>query len=175
MNAVFTVIVITGLIMILISSPQKALPSLIAGSSSGLSFALKLFPIYAVWLAILNIWNRLHFDEFLAKKSKSILKKIFPGESNGCYNHLAVNLSANVLGMGSAGTPAGMNAISEMKQRKNKAMLLVINSTSIQLIPTTVVALRSTMGAATDIILPTLLSTLVTTVIGYVLVKIFVK
>ena len=54
-------------------------------------------------------------------------------------------------------------------------MLIVINSTSIQLIPTTIVAIRTAHSASSDIILPTLISTFLSTFIGIVMVKIFVK
>ena len=174
-NAVFTLILIIGLSVLTVVSPEEALSSLISGGSNGVNFAIKLFSVYAVWLSILELWNKMGFDGFLSKKIRPLLKKIFPKESEKCYTHLAVNLSANFLGMGSAGTPAGMLATEEMTNKKNRAMLLVINSTSVQLIPTTIVALRSGYGATTDIILPTLLSTVVTTACGMLLVKFFVK
>ena len=174
-NAVFTLILAVGLIAITFTAPEKALSSLIAGSANAVQFGIKLFSIYAVWLSVLTLWRKMRFDLFLADKIKPLLKKLFPKENETCYAHLAVNLSANLLGMGSAGTPAGMSALAEMTERKNKAMLLVVNSTSIQLIPTTIVAMRSSYGATTDIILPTLLATMLTTACGIILVKIFVK
>ncbi len=175
MNAVFTAIIVIGVSILLVSSPESTLLSFINGSKSGVDLAVKLFCIYAVWLSILKLWSKLNFDDFLGKKLNIILKKVFPHESEDCYKDLAVNVSANLLGMGSAGTPAGMKAIAEMKEKRNKVMLLVVNSTSIQLIPTTIVALRSARGATADVILPTLLSTLATTLIGMLLVKIFIK
>ena len=175
MNLVFTAVMIAGLVVILILSPDATLSTLIQGSSKGLDFSIKIFSVYVVWLSVLDLWRKMNFDGFLAEKIKPILKKLFPSENDRCYANVAVNLSANLLGMGNAGTPAGINALSEMKRRQNKVMLLVVNATSIQLIPTTIVALRSAQGAQTDIILPTLLSTLLTTLIGAVLVKIFVK
>lgn len=175
MNFVFTAILIAGLSILLFLSPDSALSIMIKGSSRGVEFAIKIFSVYAIWLSVLNLWNKIGFDTFLSGKIKPALKKLFPKENDSCYTHLAVNLSANLLGMGNAGTPAGIDAIGEMKQKQNKAMLLVVNSTSIQLIPTTIVALRSAQGATADIVLPTLLSTVVTTFIGATLVKIFVK
>ncbi len=174
-NAVFTLILIVGLSVLTFTAPEDTLSSLISGGANGLNFAVKLFSVYAVWLSVLELWTQLGFDAFLSKKIRPLLKMIFPKESEKCYTHLAVNLSANFLGMGSAGTPAGMLAIEEITEKKNRAMLLVVNSTSVQLIPTTIVALRSSYGATTDIILPTLLSTVVTTACGMLLVKFFVK
>jgi spore maturation protein A len=121
------------------------------------------------------LWRKLNFDKFCAKKLSFAIKKIFPDETDDCYDDLAVNLSANLLGLGSAGTPAGISATKKFRSKKNKIMLLVINSCSIQLIPTTIVALRSTYSATEDIILPTLISTIIGVFVGGLLVKITVK
>ena len=175
MSFVFTAIILIGLSVLLFIAPDKALSVLIDGSGKGVDFSIKIFSVYVVWLSVLDLWHKMKFDDHLSKTIRPLLKKIFPKENDECYTHLAVNLSANLLGMGSAGTPAGIDAYAEMKERQNRVMLLVVNSTSIQLIPTTIVALRSAQGATTDIILPTLLSTTVTTLVGMLLVKLFVK
>ena len=140
-----------------------------------MNFALKLYAIYAVWLSILNLWEKMNFNAFLGKKLKFILYRIFPKESEKCYDYLSINLSANMLGMGSAGTPAGISATENMTSKKNRYMLIVLNSSSVQLIPTTMIALRSAAGSRTDILLPSIIATLITTISGFLMVKIFVK
>ncbi|MBR2974901.1 MAG: hypothetical protein IKC47_04070 [Clostridia bacterium] len=92
--------------------------------------------------------------------------------------HLCLNLSANLLGISNAATPSAINAITLMegdnvKLSRKGAMLFVINATSIQLFPTTVVGLRASYGSAapTDVALPTLLCTLATTFLGILLVN----
>ena len=175
MNFVFTLILCASVLCLIFISPDSVLSSLIEGTGNGLTFAVKLFAVYGVWLSVLKIWEKLNFDKFCARKSIGLLKKFFPGENDSCYADLSVNLSANFLGMGSAGTPAGINACKKMISPKNKTMLIVINSTSIQLIPTTIVAIRTAHSASSDIILPTLISTFLSTFIGIVMVKIFVK
>lgn len=175
MNIVFSIIVIISAISIMFVAPENVLPTLISGGSNGLNFALKLFSIYAVWLSILQIWTKLRFDLWLGDKLKPLLHKIFPKENDTCYGYLSINLSANMLGMGSAGTPAGISSIENMQSKKNRIMLLVINSSSVQIIPTTIIAMRSSLGSATDIILPSILATFISTFLGFILVKIFVK
>ena len=88
-------------------------------------------------------------------------------------------MTANFLGMGGAGTKAGINAISLMDEGKTYAsddmlMLLIINCTSIQLIPSTIIALRAIHGSVNpaDIILPSFMNTLITTLVGVLLAKI---
>lgn len=175
MNLVFTAILLVSAVCLLIYDPQAIMSALLQGGSDGLSFMVKLFAVYAVWLSVLNLWSKLGFDGWLGKRLTKILRKIFPDESETCYNYLSVNLSANMLGMGSAGTPAGIHATENMASKKNRIMLIVINSSSVQLIPTTIIAMRSAAGAATDIILPSLIATFISTLTGFLMVKIFVR
>lgn len=92
---------------------------------------------------------------------------------------ICVNLSCNMLGMGSAATPAGLAAMRTMAaagdatQTASDAMILffVLNSACIEILPTTMIALRAQHGAAnpTDVVLPTLLSTGVSAAVGVAL------
>ena len=96
---------------------------------------------------------------------------------------ICLNLSADMLGMGNAATPAGLRAMRTMADahgrdgRASDAMLLflVLNTTSVQLLPTTMIALRAQAGAKNpaDIVLPTLLATGAQTLTGIALCKIF--
>ena len=175
MNFIFTLILVVGIGIMTAFSPEKALSSLVGGAGKGVDFCLKMLAVYAVWSSVLKLWEKTGVMRFLSKKSGFLLRKIFPREREECYADLSVNLSANFLGMGGAGTPAGIRATKNMLSPKNRTMLIVINSTSIQLIPTTIVALRATYLSQKDIILPTLLSTFVSTLLGVLLVKILVK
>ena len=175
MNAVFSIILISSCIVALFINPDAVLNSLLTGGKNGLDFSLKLFDVYAVWLSVLQLWKELKFDSFLGRKLKPLLKKIFPNETDDCYDDLSVNLSANMLGMGSAGTPAGINATKKMSSKKNRTMLIVINSSSVQIIPTTIIAMRSALNARTNIILPSIIATFFSTFLGFLLVKIFIK
>ena len=92
---------------------------------------------------------------------------------------VCMNLSMNMLGLGNAATPQGMEAMRLMEEERKKApcvehdmyMLLILNATSIQLIPTTVLALRAAAGSADAgaIVLPSLVCTAVSTAVGAVL------
>lgn len=175
MNFVFAGILMASFLTLLVYNPDMLLSSLLSGAGDGLSFAFKLFAIYGVWLSILRLWDKMGFDAFLGRKMKGALRKIFPGESEVCYNYLSVNLSANMLGMGSAGTPAGIYAVENMKRKKNRVMLIVVNSSSVQLLPTTMIAMRSAAGAASDIILPSIIATFASTFLGFLAVEFLVK
>ena len=92
-----------------------------------------------------------------------------------------MNISANMLGMSGATTPMGIKSIQELEKHENTqyqiAMFFVINATSIQILPTSVLALRTSLGSLSpsDIILPTILATAISSVVGILLVKIFLR
>lgn len=175
MSFLFTALLLLSSIALLFVRPDGLLPGLIDGGREGLNFAFKLFGVYGVWLGVMQLWKQMKFDRFLAKGLKKVLLRVFPNESDECYENLSVNLSANLLGMGGAGTPAGIEATAQMQHKKNRVMLIVLNASSLQILPTTVIALRSTYGSNTDIILPSLIATIVTTLTGFLLVKLLVK
>ena len=88
-----------------------------------------------------------------------------------------MNISANMLGMGGAATPMGIEAMKGMDNGKGKLtrgmiMFFVINATSLQILPTTIIGLRLANGSANagDIIMPSIIATLVTTLTGILLV-----
>jgi spore maturation protein A len=155
---------------------------MIDGVRNAILLILKLTAIYAVWLSVLKMMEATGLDKKLSGALKPIIKRVFKGESDKSYQWISVNLASNMLGMGGASTPAGIKAMNSMcieegKATDNMLMLLVINATSIQIIPATVIALRATAGStdASSVFLPTLISTLSSTIIGGILCKLFSK
>lgn len=175
MNIVFFIIMLASIYLISVDAPENVMSNMLIGVNNGVILSLKLFGIYAIWMSVLKIIEKANLDKSLAKKLKKPIEFLFKDESPTAYQYLSLNLSANMLGMGGASTPMGIKSIEEMKHHKNKVMLIVINSTSIQLIPATVVALRASYNSAADIIIPSLIATFITTFIGILLVKFLVK
>ncbi len=157
----------------MILQPEKIMPVMLGGAEMSLLFATKLYMIYAVWMSVIKVLEKSGADKTIAKTLIPVTKRLFKEENQTAYRHLTLNLSANLLGMGGAATPMGIKSIETMTKQKNRIMLVVINSTSIQLIPTTILAMR--VGATTDILLPSFLVNVATTAIGIILVKVFVK
>ena len=120
-------------------------------------------------------------DKKLSKLLRPLIKRLFKKESDETYGWISINLAANMLGMGGVATPAGIKAMQSMSLEgqtvasPNMILLLIINATSIQLIPATVIAIRATAGStdASSIFLPTLISTAVSTISGIILCKVF--
>lgn len=175
MNLVFTAILIASVVLITIISPDKLMPTMLTGATSAMSFSLKLFLIYAIWMSALKVFEKSGADKGLAKALNPVTKRLFSGESDEAYKYINLNLSANMLGMGGAATPMGIKSIETIKEKRNKIMLVVVNSTSIQLVPTTILALRAELNAATDIMLATIIVNVATTLLGIILVRVFVR
>ena len=136
--------------------------------------------IYAVWLSVLKMMEATGLDKKLSRGLRPIIRRLFKGEKDETYDHIAVNLSADMLGMGGVATAAGIKAMASMcpadgRATDNMLLLLVLNATSVQIIPATVIALRAAGGSsnAASVLLPTLISTTVATVTGGLLCKVF--
>lgn len=182
MNAIFIIVFVVSATVMLFLSPEKTVSAMLAGGEDAIRLSLQLLAIYAVWLSVLKLIEKTGLDKRLARMFRPITKKLFKNESEKAESYIAVNLAANMMGLGGAATPAGIQAIKEMDRggdtaSKNMVMLTVISATSIQLLPATVMSLMSAAGSENPsvILLPSIISTAVSTITGVILVKIFVK
>ena len=181
MNVIFTLVLLSSTILLIIRNPDLILASMLSGGEKALTLTLKMVVIYAVWLGIFELFEKTGLSNKIAKLLGPLNKFLFGELPKTANNFISLNISANILGMSGATTPMGIKAIQELEKYPNTnyaiTMFFVINATSIQLIPSSVLALRASMGAISpsDIILPTILSTLLSTIIGILLVKVFVK
>lgn len=181
MNAIFGIILLLSMSMLLFCDPEGVLSAFLSGGEKALSLSLKMVVVYAVWLGVLNVFEKTGLSAKCAKALKPINKRLFGELPLKAEDYVSLNMSANILGMSGATTPMGIKAIKEMERHGVSeyaiSMFFVINATSIQLIPSSVLALRIKCGALdpSNIILPTVLATLLSSVIGVLLVKIFIK
>lgn len=179
MNIAFVALTLISLIILTIVTPSSAFSTMISGVSNAILLTIKLAAIYAVWLSVLKMAQAIKADIALSKLLKPIVKKIFKKENDEAYNWICINLASNMLGMGGVATPAGIKAINAMtgdgdKATSNMILLLVINATSIQLVPATVIAIRATADSANaaDIFFPTLISSAIATICGMIMCKV---
>ncbi|MBO4989816.1 MAG: hypothetical protein J6D37_05740 [Clostridia bacterium] len=179
MNVIFCVLFILASILMLVKSPESYLSALLAGGEKAGSLCIFLLASYAVWMAFFALVTDTGLDRKFAKLCHPILKLLFRTRDEETLSFLSSNLSCNLLGLAAA-TPLGIkatNLLFRQGQKRDLAMLFVVNATSLQILPTTVFSLRSAAGslAPTDIFLPTLLSTLFSTVLGVLLVKVIYR
>lgn len=171
MNAIFTAVFISSMIALLICAPDSFLPALMDGGRNSVNMALTLFTIYAVWMGLSKLCERSGISRGIAKALRPATRKIFKTDGYIATENLAMNISCNLLGLGGAATPYAVKAIGELEKEGNsyaQKLLFVINATSIQILPTTVIALRAGAGSisASDIFLPSLICTAVSTLLA---------
>lgn len=180
MNTIYVVMMIGSLLLVTITAPESALSIMLGGAKSAIGLSISLCAIYTVWLSVLQVIDKTGIGKTLSKAFKPLTKKLFKGESDLALEYITLNFSANLLGMGGAATPLGIKAMEYMQDGSDKAsdnmiLFVVINATSIQLLPATIIGLRASKGSASasDIILPSLIATTFSTLIGVILCKVF--
>ncbi len=171
MNVIFTVIFLASLVVMAFIAPSELLGSLLGGAERSAKTALTLFCIYAVWMGISRVAETSGLSKKAAKALTPLSKKLFRTDEPAAVENLAMNLSCNLLGIGGAATPYAVKAIGELEKAGNdfaQKLLFVINATSIQIIPSTVIALRAGAGSANaaDIFLPSLICTALSTLLA---------
>lgn len=181
MNVIFGIIITVCTVILTFKSPETLLSAMLEGTNKALDLSLKMVVIYAVWMGVFKIMEKTGLSEKIAKLLKPLNRLLFGKVDEESSKYISLNLSANLLGMSGATTPMGINAVKALdKSEKSNyavAMFFVINATSVQLVPSSILALRSTFNSASpsDVILPTILATLVSTIVGILLVKILIK
>lgn len=156
---------------------EAVFSGLLAGAQSAVETAMGLMGSFGIFCGLMNILSASGAVEWLNKRLKKPLKKLLGDVREEALSYVTLNLSANMLGLGNAATPAGLEAAKRLAdgERASNAlcMFLVINASSVQLLPSTVVALRTAMGAQNPgaVILPGLLSTCLSTLTGILMCK----
>ena len=171
---------IGSLLLVTITAPESALSIMLGGAKSAIGLSVSLCAIYTVWLSVLQVIGKTGMGKALSKAFRPLTKKLFKGESDLALEYITLNFSANLLGMGGAATPLGIKAMEYMQDGTERAsdnmiLFMVINATSIQLLPATIIGLRASKGSvyASNIILPSLIATTFSTLIGVILCKVF--
>ena len=151
-------------------------------ASQAVTLSIGLAGGYALWLGLMRVADAAGLQKGLGELLKKPIAWLCPeARSAKSREAISMNLTANMLGLGNAATPLGLEAMREleacspMKKRATDAMcmLLVINASSIQLVPTSLIALRQSAGSANpaEIVLPALLATTVSTAVGILAAK----
>lgn len=172
--------------------------AILDSSQEAVTLCITMIGIMSVWVGLMEIAKTTGLITAATKKIRPFIRFLFPNipPDHEAAEHIATNMIANILGLGWAATPAGlkaMEALSQLEtergnpqyinQKKNRTAttemctFLIINISSLQLIPVNIIAYRSQYGSVspTDILLPAILSTCVSTLAGVVFCKIMSK
>lgn len=175
MNGIFATVFCITAIMFIWNNPTAFLSALISGGEKAITLSVSLLAIYCVWLGFFKVLEESGLSVQIARIVTPVAKKLFRSHNKQAISFACNNVTANLLGLPGAPTPLGIKAIQAFSRDKNDfaaELLFVLNATSLQLLPTTVISLRISFqsSAPTDIFLPTLLSSLLSSLLGTALI-----
>lgn len=128
------------------------------GAQAGITLAISMAGSLCLWTGVGKLMERAGITGFLSRILRPALRKLFPSTKSDSVlaGHLSANICANFLGLGNAATPMGIQAAQRLAAcakgdiaNDELCRLIVLNTASIQLIPTTVAAVRSSLGCTT--------------------------
>lgn len=179
MNILFTIVFLICTLMLLCTAPENFLSAMLDGASRAATLSVSLIATYAVWMGLMRVWEDSGVARGVSKILKPVVKKLLKTDDEEALSAACMNISVNLLGISGAATPYGIKAANLLDKTENaeysSAMLFVLNATSLQILPSSLVAVRVSMNSAapTDIILPTFLATLFSTLLGVGLTVLF--
>ena len=139
-----------------------------------------------MWNGVMKILQETSIMSKMTKLVSPIMKFLFPTikKEDKEYKEITINMIANILGLGNAATPLGLKAMKSMQEKNNKeiltnnmAMFIVLNTASLQIIPTTVIAIRTSLNSVnpTNIIVPIWGATIAADIAGILITKILIN
>lgn len=151
------------------------------GALDAVTMSIEMLGIIAFWNGIMNIASKSGLVEKLAAVFRPVYRSLFKNidENSELGKNILMNLTANILGLGNAATPFGLKAMREMGKTANgtasddMVLFLVMNTASMQLLPTTLIAMRSSAksSAPSEIIVPIWIVSVLALIIGILFAK----
>lgn len=171
---------IAGMVACLFVDPSKVLPTFTSAATEAITLTIKMWGVYAIWLGFLEILTTTNIKQKLFRPLKKVIKFLFGEVDEETEGYLCENIAGNFLGVGGISTPSGIKAAEKLQGdgaviTAGASMLILLNTSSIQLIPTTIIGLRSASGSAApaNIILPCLIAGVATTIFSVTLTKLY--
>ena len=157
----------------------------VEGASAAVQLALSIAGMLCLWTGVMEVMRRSGLSDQLSRLLAPVLRRLFPqaARDRDTMDSISANVSANLLGLGSAATPLGLEAARRLARRSpgtasnDLCMLVVCNTASIQLIPTTVASVRAAEGCAApfDILPAVWLASTLSVGVGITACKIFAR
>lgn len=179
LNYIWGFMIIIGIVVGIMGGNISQISDVVISSSKeAVTLCITMLGIMAMWMGIMNIAKKSGLITSLTKGLNPIIRLLFPDidKDHIVNEYIASNLIANILGLGWAATPMGLKAMGEFKKlNKDKSRascdmctFLIINISSLQLIPVNMIAYRSQYGSANpaEILVPAIVSTLFSTIVG---------
>lgn len=188
MNGIWTFMMVISIIIgISAGKAPDMVNSIINSTKSATENSLNIIGMICFWSGIMKVAEETGIIKKISKLVAPVLKLLFPNLSKNseAKGFIALNMTANILGLGNVATPLGLNAMKKMQEdniEKDKLsdemmMLIIINTASIQLIPTSIIALRAAHNSENPVVIvvPILIASFVSVATGIILVKLKCK
>jgi spore maturation protein A len=172
-NYVWVAMTVIGIVFALFNGTMEDVnKAVFSGAKEAVTLCIGLISVLVFWLGMMRIAEESGLLEKLSKLFRPLVKRLFPEVpvNHPAMGYMLSNMISNMFGLGNAATPMGIKAMEELKKLnggKNSASrsmvtFLAINTASITIIPTTVIAIRMTYnsGSPTEIVVPTIIATI---------------
>src|SRR5699024_5819512 len=171
-NIIWALMAIFGILYAMINGTMAEVnQAIIESANDAVTLSIGLISILVFWLGVMKIAEEAGILKVISKMMRPLILKLFPDipKDHPAIGYIISNFTANMFGLGNAATPLGIKAMQEMKKLSNSDIasrsiitLLEINTSSITLVPTTVIAIRKQYNAVspTEIVSTTLIASL---------------
>lgn len=188
LNYIWPVFLMLSILYAFISGNiEKVNSGIFESSKSAVELCINLLGTISLWNGIMHIAYRSNLINKCVKVLNPVINKLFPDLKNdtNVKKEISMNIIANVLGLGNAATPLGIKAMNSMQEKNNKKdvisnsmmMFIVINTASLQLIPTTIIAIRTSFNSSnpTSIVFPVWCASVCSIIVAVLATKVLIK
>lgn len=188
LNKIWPIFIIISFIYAFFSGNiDKVNSGIFESTKSAVELSLTFLGTMCLWNGIMQIAYKSKLINRIVKILNPIIKKIFPEikKDEKIKKEVSMNIIANIFGLGNAATPLGIKAMTSMQEVNTKKdtlsdsmmMFIVINTASLQIIPTTVIAIRTSLNSSnpTSIVVPVWVATIFSIITGICITKILIK
>ena len=184
-NYIWGVFILLGVIISIIKGDNNLTNNLITSGTKGIDIIINLVPLMCLWLGTMKIADSSGLLNIISNKLSKIIRVVFPEIPKGdpAIAYISSNIVMNMLGLGNAATPFGIKAMTRLKELNNNSDIasrsmitfLVINTSSVTIIPTTVISLRIASGSnnPTEIMTACIITTILSSFIGLLIDRLF--
>lgn len=188
LNIIWPLFITIAFIFAVITGRLNELNSAIFDSAKdAVEMTITFLGTMCLWNGVMKILQETSIMQKMTKFMSPLMKSLFPKMSpqDKEYKQITINIIANILGLGNAATPLGLKAMKSLQDKNiekdilsdNMAMFIVLNTASLQIIPTTVIAIRTSLNSIepTAIIVPIWCATIAADLTGILVTKLFIK
>lgn len=184
-NYLWGIFIILGIIVSIIKEDGNLTNNLLTSGIKGIDMIISLIPLMCLWLGIMKIADSSGLLNVISNKLSKVIRIIFPEIPKGdpAIAYISSNIVMNMLGLGNAATPFGIKAMTRLKEINNNSdaasrsmiTFLVINTSSVTIIPATVISLRIASGSnnPTEIMTACIITTFLSSFIGLLIDRLF--